>query len=89
MWADAMCINQNDNEERSQQVMLMQTIFNNAIGVHAWLGVTSSDSDQAMDFVKDWSRKASSEAPTPKFLEWVSRPNQPWAALAALVERPW
>ena len=30
LWVDAICINQNDNEEKNNQVMLMQDIFSSA-----------------------------------------------------------
>lgn len=39
VWADAICINQDDAEERGQQVSLMGEIFRNAFGVLVWLGV--------------------------------------------------
>lgn len=38
IWIDAMCINQNDMEERSQQVALMRSIYTRAEKVHIWLG---------------------------------------------------
>lgn len=37
IWADALCINQNDIEERSQQVRKMGTIFESAFKVLIWL----------------------------------------------------
>jgi hypothetical protein len=38
LWADALCINQNDIGERSHQVGLMKDIYSKAIAVFAWLG---------------------------------------------------
>ncbi|KAL2675554.1 hypothetical protein Neosp_011741 [[Neocosmospora] mangrovei] len=38
LWVDAICINQEDNEERSQQVQFMQRIFKCAQVVYAWVG---------------------------------------------------
>ncbi|KAN0110697.1 Heterokaryon incompatibility protein (HET) domain containing protein [Hyaloscypha variabilis] len=38
IWADAICINQNDLDERKQQVSLMRDIFNQASRVVVWLG---------------------------------------------------
>ncbi|KAF4500709.1 Heterokaryon incompatibility 6, OR allele [Fusarium agapanthi] len=38
VWADAICINQEDVEERGQQVALMGRIFNSAWQVIIWLG---------------------------------------------------
>lgn len=38
IWADALCINQDDNEEKSHQVPLMRKIFSQATKVNVWLG---------------------------------------------------
>lgn len=38
IWADAVCINQSDVEERSEQVALMGEIFRRAYQVVVWLG---------------------------------------------------
>lgn len=38
IWADAICINQDDLEERSQQVLNMSAIYRSASQVIAWLG---------------------------------------------------
>jgi hypothetical protein len=38
IWADAVCINQEDMAERSQQVCMMRDIFANASQVPIWLG---------------------------------------------------
>jgi hypothetical protein len=38
LWADAVCINQEDLEERGQQVKMMGSIFRNVNHVAAWLG---------------------------------------------------
>ncbi|KAH7306119.1 heterokaryon incompatibility [Rhexocercosporidium sp. MPI-PUGE-AT-0058] len=38
MWIDAICINQDDSEERSIQVTLMREIYLRAQAVIVWLG---------------------------------------------------
>lgn len=38
LWADALCINQSDVEEKSDQVQKMGIIYESAQGVFAWLG---------------------------------------------------
>jgi hypothetical protein len=38
VWADAICINQNDTEERNHQVSLMGSIYPSATRVIVWLG---------------------------------------------------
>lgn len=39
LWADAVCINQADMEERNAQVAMMSFIYTRALKVVAWLGV--------------------------------------------------
>ncbi|KAI8710893.1 Heterokaryon incompatibility protein 6, OR allele [Fusarium sp. LHS14.1] len=41
LWADAVCINQDDELERSQQVLLMGELYSSATFVCAWLGTQS------------------------------------------------
>ncbi|KAE9367117.1 hypothetical protein N431DRAFT_429848 [Stipitochalara longipes BDJ] len=43
LWADALCINQSDFEERSQQVQLMRDIYRSAKVVFSWLGHKQDD----------------------------------------------
>ncbi|KAF3763467.1 HET-domain-containing protein, partial [Cryphonectria parasitica EP155] len=38
LWADAVCINQKDTRERSEQVELMRDIYAHCTGVLVWLG---------------------------------------------------
>ncbi|KAF2011115.1 HET-domain-containing protein, partial [Aaosphaeria arxii CBS 175.79] len=38
VWADGVCINQSDVEERSSQVQLMGAVYSNASTVVSWLG---------------------------------------------------
>jgi hypothetical protein len=47
-WIDAICINQNNDEEKSHQVNHMKDIYTNAIAVIVWLGKASKDSDLVM-----------------------------------------
>jgi hypothetical protein len=43
LWIDAMCINQRDIVERSQQVKRMAMIYSKAERVVVWLGLESND----------------------------------------------
>ncbi|KAK1778457.1 heterokaryon incompatibility protein-domain-containing protein [Copromyces sp. CBS 386.78] len=51
LWVDALCINQNDNTEKSQQVQKMGSIFSGAEQVIAWIGPAANDSDYAIDIL--------------------------------------
>lgn len=45
LWIDALCINQADNRERSQQVRLMKEIYRGASRVIVWLGEEEGGAD--------------------------------------------
>lgn len=49
VWADAICINQEDHAERSRQVLLMADIYRRANRVIAFLGPECDDSTYALD----------------------------------------
>ncbi|KAF2092942.1 hypothetical protein NA57DRAFT_62043 [Rhizodiscina lignyota] len=56
-WIDAICVNQKDPKERSQQVGRMADIFSKAKGLNVWLGSKSEDSDVAMDGIETMAEK--------------------------------
>ncbi|KAL6705175.1 hypothetical protein ACN47E_007280 [Coniothyrium glycines] len=45
VWADALCINQQDSLERTHQVGLMGEIYKNSMETHIWLGEAGNDDD--------------------------------------------
>jgi len=51
LWVDAICINQNDLKERSDQVALMSDIYRAACQVIVWLGPEEDDSSHAFDIM--------------------------------------
>ena len=58
LWVDAICIDQQNEEEKSQQVQMMRDIYAKAQSVLVWLGVAEQDSDTAMDLLKSIGEKA-------------------------------
>ena len=58
LWADALCINQGDIDERSQQVAIMKQIYERAGKVLIWLG---PDSDNNVASAKAITRLVSEE----------------------------
>lgn len=61
-WIDALCINQDDLEERNQQVRIMGQIFQSASMVLSWLGAANHEVEQAFDLMsKVWSSSPSEE----------------------------
>ncbi|KAG5743040.1 hypothetical protein H9Q70_014239 [Fusarium xylarioides] len=53
LWVDAICINQSNVDEKSEQVAMMGNTFTRAIGAITWLGPANDDSDLAMDLMSD------------------------------------
>ncbi|KAH7389105.1 heterokaryon incompatibility protein-domain-containing protein [Cadophora sp. MPI-SDFR-AT-0126] len=47
LWVDALCINQQDIEERNSQVAMMGEVYASAKPVLIWLGEADEDSDEA------------------------------------------
>jgi hypothetical protein len=52
LWVDALCINQQDNEDRLHQVQLMRFVYQSAGRVLVWLGPSFENSDRAGAFLK-------------------------------------
>jgi hypothetical protein len=49
LWVDALCIQQNDNDEKGQQIQFMAEIYSKASRVVVWLGEAENDSDRALE----------------------------------------
>ena len=58
IWVDAICINQDDNKEKSRQVQMMAKIYERSFGVTVWLGPAADESDAAMEKIRDIGEKA-------------------------------
>jgi hypothetical protein len=67
LWIDALCINQQDDAEKSEQVQMMKEIYEKAGMVRAWLGLSTPESDLAMDLVDEVQ-------------DLLARAIQPWEA---------
>lgn len=55
LWVDSICINQDDNDEKSHQVAMMFDIYRNANRVFIWLGEGTAESDYAIDWCEQSS----------------------------------
>lgn len=56
VWIDAICINQQDMDERSRQVARMRDIYASAWQVVSWLGEERDDSNLAIDALRFLAR---------------------------------
>ncbi|CAI6092745.1 unnamed protein product [Clonostachys chloroleuca] len=54
IWIDAICINQNDDQERSRQIAAMSHIYRGASEVIAWIGESSRESRRAFEIIRAW-----------------------------------
>lgn len=52
IWIDAICIDQTNHEEKSNQVLLMGSIYSKASIVYVWMGIGKSDSNRALNFIE-------------------------------------
>lgn len=59
LWIDAICINQADTDERTQQVILMRRIYRQASRVLLWIGEGDELSNYACDRIDDETFRAS------------------------------
>jgi hypothetical protein len=53
LWIDAICINQEDVRERTQQVNMMCEVYASASRVLVWLGESDPHIDEALDYIAD------------------------------------
>jgi hypothetical protein len=60
LWIDALCIDQNDEAEKTEQVQQMQQIYSQATSVITWLGPATVNSDAAMLWIQRYGSLAHS-----------------------------
>jgi hypothetical protein len=94
IWVDAICINQHDPDEKSDQVSRMGDIYRQARQVVVWLEPADQDSDIAMDWLERLSASLPS-IPHPPMLQDLPELGLPdqqsrlWPALGYLYRRKW
>ena len=85
LWVDAICINQENIEEKNHQVEMMADIYGRAECVRVWLGPEYGDSAVAIEFIKTEILRLEN---FDKLCEDKSN-SQKWIALLNLMQRPW
>ncbi|EGZ70088.1 HET-domain-containing protein [Neurospora tetrasperma FGSC 2509] len=76
IWIDAICINQEDEEEKGHQVQSMAKIYAKASRVIVWLGEEAAGSDQALEEIRIAT-------------ELSTRRLDNKAGILTLLQRPW
>lgn len=102
LWVDAICINQRNPEERTQQVARMAAIYKSASRVIVWLGADSEDSGLAIKtlyyvgqqvvYTKDnWllTRPGGVEGYWCESKSILPYGDEVWTAINNLLARPW
>ncbi|KAF4450721.1 hypothetical protein F53441_6164 [Fusarium austroafricanum] len=95
LWADQVCINQDDIAERSQQVSLMNAIYKGAQHVLVWLGHDpEGQAQQAMDMIHYLNGVFNNQEMHNEFRrvhseELLSQDRTPWVPLSNLTRLPW
>jgi len=91
LWIDAICINQQDLSERSEQVVHMLQIYKNSSRVIVSLGDESEDSHIAMKSMQHMDEKIQREEITMRSHDTVcyERLKELYEAQCKLFERPW
>ncbi|ROW15353.1 hypothetical protein VPNG_02351 [Cytospora leucostoma] len=84
LWIDALCIDQDNHEERNHQVQMMSRIYTGAKQACIWLGEDSKDSTTAIHFIREIMRLENFDSISEN-KENASR----WQSLLSLMQRPW
>jgi len=73
LWVDALCINQDDNDEQGQQVQQMGSIYSEAKRVFIWLGEATYDTDYIMYYMKKLEKESFKHASNGQEIsQWVN-----------------
>jgi len=85
LWVDAMCINQKDDLEKTEQVQRMPDIYESARKAFIWLGDEFKGVKEAFAWLRDlhWSKASSFEELNALLTTEIA------AALAKLLSLPW
>jgi Heterokaryon incompatibility protein (HET) len=88
LWADAICINQQDMAERSQQLLWMGSIYRRAERVAAWIGEEASDSNLAVDLIQNFHSHPMEVGSHERPLD-TKYPSTAYSALLHLLDQPY
>ncbi|KAI1500785.1 heterokaryon incompatibility protein-domain-containing protein [Biscogniauxia marginata] len=99
LWIDAICVNQEDHDERCQQVSIMDDIYRSAGRVIIWLGVADKYTQPACELISKFSRLSEKDRLTVVPSAFENEPNsdllgrsnslEHWCSVALLFGRTW
>ena len=92
-WIDCLCIDQLNDKERSEQVTIMDKIFQRATVVDVWLGTAFPDTQRFNDIVQDLVSHQEQERKWPFSPTWRHGehllPSADWETLVQILSRRW
>jgi hypothetical protein len=83
LWVDALCINQDDDAERDEQVQKMGSIYSSARKVVVWLGEQTRDVEGAFAMIESGAAASTSSIRAHHFTAGG------WSPVFNLLRRPW
>ena len=102
LWVDAVCIDQNNNDEKIEQLPHMKDIYQHASHVVIWLGLADRSSGRALDLIRvaaNWLRQEPGQSLHQKEPfsherngQWGFPPNEDlegWLPVESLFARSW
>ncbi|KAH7156695.1 heterokaryon incompatibility protein-domain-containing protein [Dactylonectria macrodidyma] len=94
MWIDQLCINQEDEKEKEQQIPLMGRIYSQSLSTVIWLGEGSAGSNAAMRLLEELIPRLqfSDSDVGPDMFEGLRLPppdSEIWKDLSHFLSRPW
>ena len=89
IWIDAICINQDDEEEKGQQVQSMAKIYAKASGVIVWLGEEAAGNDQALEEIRIAAKRDQAPEEIRIGTELSTRRLDNKARILILLQRSW
>ncbi|KAF4633887.1 hypothetical protein G7Y89_g4233 [Cudoniella acicularis] len=88
LWADAICIDQDNNQEKGHQILIMSEIFKSAKCVYAWLGEGADKSSLAIDCLLE-IRARSQRSSQSSAVTIPSAENPVWNVINKFFSREW
>ncbi|KAF2187569.1 HET-domain-containing protein, partial [Zopfia rhizophila CBS 207.26] len=96
LWADAICINQSDSEEKRREIIRMREVYAGATGVLVHLGHEDDDSNRGIDVVQRTATDVAVDQGSSRRLEHLQNRENPCAsvrrdvvALLNILSRPY
>lgn len=94
LWVDALCINQEDNDEKSVQISMMGKIYENCRCSLMWLGEEEAASDLALELIGHFEEAVGDDFDlkrNPRFRELIfgDQFSRHWEAIGELFKRPY